>query len=134
VAGRSAGRRGLRAWRSQRASPASDLKERMSSANVACHRPDARGADAAIARALEAATVAHVGVSVRAAVGEEVVSRLENAGVAHDDAARLASLLRECETARFAPDVVLAGEAAGEAARDRWTRAQGVIRMLEKRG
>ncbi len=134
VAGRAAGRRALRAWRTKRASPASDLKERMSSANVACDSADPRGADAAIARALEAATVAHVGVSVRAAVGEEVVSRLENAGVAHDDAALLASLLRECETARFAPDAVVADDAARDAARSRWTRAQGVIRMLEKRG
>ena len=43
----------------------------MSSADVACRTDDTKGADAAIARALEAATLAHVGVSVRAAVGSE---------------------------------------------------------------
>jgi hypothetical protein len=98
-------------------------------ARAACRGNDARTADAAIARALEAATVAHVGVSVRDAVGREVLERLEKAGVTPDAASRVAELLRECDTARFAPEA-----ADVLAARDRWLRAQGAIRRLEKRG
>jgi hypothetical protein len=132
VAGRAAGGRVLRALQSRRASPAADLKARMSSADVACRGGDSRGADAAIARALEAATVAHVGVSVRAAVGTEVVERLERAGVAPDAASSLAKLLRECEAARFSPDTAETGDAGRDGARSRWTRAQGIIRSLER--
>jgi hypothetical protein len=129
VVGRRTGRRIGAAWRGRRASPAADLRERMALAQAACGGKDARRADAAIARALEAATVVHAGVSVRAAVGTEVIDRLERAGVAHDAALTVADLLRECEAARFSPDAVDV-----VAARDRWTRAQGVIRGLEKRG
>jgi hypothetical protein len=71
----------------------------------------------------------HAGVNVRAAVGGEVVDRLERAGIAREAAASVADILRECEAARFSPeatDVV--------AARDRWIRAQGAIRGMEKRG
>jgi hypothetical protein len=57
-----------------------------------------------------------------------VAERLERAGVPQPAATRIAELLRECEAARFAPhaaDVVTA--------RDRWQRAQGAIRSLERR-
>ena len=127
--GHSVARRARRAWRGRRASPTTDLKERVALAHVACGGKDARQADAAIARALEAATVVHAGVNVRAAVGGEVVDRLERAGIAREAAASVAGILRECEAARFSPeatDVV--------AARDRWIRAQGAIRGMEKRG
>jgi BatD DUF11 like domain len=127
--GHAVARRVRRAWRGRRASPATDLRERVALAHVACGGKDARQADAAIARALEAATVVHAGVSVRAAVGGEVVDRLERAGVARDAAASVAELLRECETARFSPDTTDV-----VAARDRWIRAQGAIRGMEKRG
>jgi hypothetical protein len=129
VAGRAAARRTQAAWRARRASPAAELKERVAAANAACGLSDGRIADAAIARALEAATVAHAGVSVRGAVGDEVVHRLERAGVRHEAAERFADLLRECEAARFAPEA-----ADVVAARDRWVRAQGAIRRLERRG
>ncbi len=127
--GRVANRRVRRAWRGRRASPATDLKERVALAHAACGGKDAREADAAIARALEAATVVHAGVSVRAAVGGEVALRLERAGVAHEAAASVADLLRECEAARFSPDATDV-----VAVRDRWIRAQGAIRGMEKRG
>jgi len=130
VAGRAAGRRVARSWQRRRASPAADLKERISSADVACRTGDARGADAAIVRALEAATVAHVGVNVRASVGTEVAGRLERAGVAHDAASSFATLLFECEAARFAPEAGELGEPARDAARARWVRAQEIIRTL----
>jgi hypothetical protein len=128
VTGRAAARRAHDAWRARRISPGTELRERVAAANAACGLGDARIADAAIARALEAATVAHAGVSVRGAIGTEVVDRLERAGVRHEAAERLADLLRECEAARFAPQ---AGDVV--AARDRWVRAQGAIRQLERR-
>jgi hypothetical protein len=128
VAGRATGRRLARAWRERRASPASELRERVAGAARACAAEDSRVADAAIARALEAATVAHAGVSVRGAVGGEVVDRLERAGVGRDAATSVAELLRECEAARFSPT---AADVA--AARDRWARARDVLRQLEKR-
>jgi hypothetical protein len=128
VAGRAVGRGVAQRWRARRASPHTELKERVHSADAAQRGKDPRAADAATARALEAAAIAHAGVSVRGAVGDEVVARLEDAGVARDTAAGVAELLRECEAARFAPDA-----ADVLAARDRWLRAQGVIRGLEKR-
>lgn len=129
VAGRATGRRVLRVWRARRASPASELRERVVGAVKACAADDSRVADAAIARVLEAATVALAGVSVRGAIGGEVVERLERAGVERDAATSVAELLRECEAARFSPT---AADVA--AARDRWARARDVLRQLEKRG
>jgi len=129
VAGRAAGRRALAAWRNRRASPEAELRERLEAAIEACGRTDARTADAAIARALEAAALAHAGVNVRGAVAAEVIARLERAGVARASASRVAALLRECEGARFAPE---AADIAS--ARDRWVRAQGAIRGLETGG
>jgi hypothetical protein len=129
VAGSSVARRARDRWRVRRTSPAANLKERVAAASRACGGNDARTADAAIARALEAATIAHAGISVRGAIGDEVVERLESAGVSRDAAASVAELLRECETARFAPDT-----ADVIAARDRWVRAQGAIRQLARRG
>ena len=127
VAGRAPGRRLARVWRAKKASPATDLKDRVTAANAACRGKDARAVDAAIAHALEAAAIAHTGVNVRGAVGDEVIHRLEGAGVGRDAAARVADLLRECEAARFAPEA-----ADVPSARDRWQRAQGAIRQLEK--
>jgi hypothetical protein len=128
VAGTAAGRRIARTWRAKKASPATDLKDRVSAADAACRGTDARAVDAAVAHALVAAAIAHAGVNVRGAVGDEVVVRLEGAGVDRAAASRVAELLRECEAARFAPDA-----ADVLAARDRWERAQGAIRELEKR-
>ena len=129
VAGRAAGRRVAGAWATRRASPHTALKDHVAAAaRAAAAGKDARTADAATARALEAAAVALAGVNVRGAVGDEVIGRLERAGVERAAAARVAELLRECEAARFAPDA-----ADVVAARDRWVRAQGVIRGLEKR-
>jgi hypothetical protein len=139
VTGRRATRRLGTAWRVRRTSPEADLKERIALARAAIGGEDARQADAAIARALEAATVVHAGVSVRAAVGTEVVERLEHAGVAHDDALTVAALLRECEAARFSPDAEdlaspRARDTARTAVRERWARAQDAIRGLERHG
>jgi len=128
VAGRATGRGIARRWRARRASPATDLKERVAAAQAASRGKDGRTTDAATARALEAATVAYAGVSVRDAIGREVVDRLEKAGVRVDDASRVADLLHECDLARFAPE---ASDVAS--ARARWERARAAIRGLEKR-
>jgi hypothetical protein len=127
VAGRAGGRRIGRAWRDRKASPMTELRERMTAAGVACHGTDARAVDAAVARALEAASVAYAGVSVRGAVGNEVAKRLEDAGVTGETASEVAELLRECEAARFSPDATDMASA-----RDRWARAQKAIRHVER--
>jgi hypothetical protein len=127
VLGRAAGRRLLGTWRTRRNSPATELKQRVAAARLACGGTDTRAADAAIARALEAATVAHAGVSIRGAVGTEVTERLARAGVEQQAAAHVAELLRECEKARFAPDHANVVEA-----QERWSRAQTAIRHLER--
>jgi hypothetical protein len=128
VGATAAGRRATRAWRTRKASPAAELKERLAAADAAIEGSDARQVDAAVARALEAAAMAHAGVNVRGALGGEVAERLARAGVAQDAASRIADLLRECEMARFSPE-----GADVASARDRWARARGAIRELERR-
>jgi hypothetical protein len=125
VAASLATRRVGSAWRGRRTSPAAELRGRVAAARAACRGHDARTADAATARALEAASVASAGVSIRGAVGDEIVQRLEGAGVDRQAASRVAELLRECDAARFAP------EAADVArARERWDRAERAITHL----
>jgi hypothetical protein len=125
---RAAVRRGSAWWQQRRESPGRALEQRIAAAHAACSKADGRGADAAIARALEAATIAYTGVSVRGAVGGEVETRLQESGVAPEAARGVAELLRECEAARFSPDAV-----DTVAAQARWKRAQGAIRQLERR-
>jgi hypothetical protein len=134
VAGRSAARRVAEAWHRRRTSPRAELEERVAAARQAAARSDAREIDAAAARAIEAATVAHVGVNVRGAVGpSDIAGRLDRAGVPHDLAERVGELLGRCEDARFSPGAV-AHEAACEAARERLARARDLIRELERCG
>jgi hypothetical protein len=118
-------RRLVRTWRGRRTSPAAELRGRVAAARAACRGHDARTADAATARALEAASVATAGVSIRGAVGDEIVQRLEGAGVDRQAASRVAELLRECEVARFAPEAADVAQA-----RERWDRAQKAIMHL----
>ncbi|HEY6461285.1 MAG TPA: BatD family protein, partial [Polyangiaceae bacterium] len=61
VVGRAAGRGVARRVHHRRTSPATDLKDKVAAAEAASRGKDARAADAAIARALEAASVAHAG-------------------------------------------------------------------------
>jgi hypothetical protein len=124
---REVGTRARRRWRERSASPRMKLRARVVAANEACRGADARQADAAISQALEAATIAHAGINVRGVLAHELVARLEGAGVVPDAARRLADLLRECETARFAPE-----GSEIDAARDRWARAQGAIAQMER--
>lgn len=128
VAGAALGRRVRSLWTARRTSPAADLRERVAAAVSACEGSDARAADAAIERALQAAAIAHAGVNVRGALGGEVAERLRGAGVPGSAADLVAQLLRECEAARFSPD---AADVSGP--RQRWARARGAIRALESR-
>lgn len=127
IAATATGRRAARAWKARRVSPAAELRERLAAADTASEGSDARRVDAAVARALEAAAMAHAGVNVRGALGDEVADRLARAGVTQDAASRIAGLLRECEMARFSPE-----GADVASARDRWARARGAIRDLER--
>ena len=105
VFGAGAAARRLRTRRAERVtSPAREMKERVATANVACRGDDARAADAAMARALEAATVALAGVNVRGARADDVAPRLEAAGVDATVAREVEVLLQDGEAARFAPE------------------------------
>jgi hypothetical protein len=117
----------LRKRRDERAaSPERERKLRAKAADDACRGDDARAADAAIMRAIEAAALAGAKVNVRGVRADEVAAKLEEAGVAADVARPIEALLRECEAARFSPD------AEGiDAARARWTQARAAIGAME---
>jgi hypothetical protein len=127
VVGRSAGRRAASAWQRRLHSPLAELRARVDSANAECRGDDVRAADAAIERALYAATIAAARVSVRGALASDISTRLEKAGISGETAARVAGLLAECEAARFSPE-----DADIQEVRDRWARALRVIRDLER--
>jgi hypothetical protein len=120
-------RRMRRARAEKAASPETDLKARVAAAMRACRGTDPRAADAAVARALHAATVAKVGINVRDAEGAEVSRRLADAGVDSEVARQVEELIRDCEAARFSPE---AAEMA--AVRERWQSAQGVMGALKR--
>ena len=117
VGAREAARRARQAWRLRTVSPIAELKGRLTAVRAACERSDPRAIDAAITRALEAATVVHAKVGVRGALGAEVVGRLERAGVESSLAASITGLLGECEIGRFAPEVADVGASRARAAR-----------------
>ena len=126
LAGTRAATHKFKTTRAARASsPATSMKACMQAADGACKADDARAADAAIARALESAAVAYVGVHLRAAAGHALVSDLTFAGVTAEDAGAIAEVYRACEAARFSPDA-----AEIETARARWNRARTLIAIL----
>ena len=125
----SAVRRIRRARVEKAASPETRLKERMADAAYACRGSDPRVADAAVARAIVAATIARVGVNIRDAEGAEVSRRLGDAGVERELARRVEDLIHDCEAARFSPD---ACEMA--AVKERWEAARGVVEALRRGG
>jgi hypothetical protein len=99
----------------------------MVAAAHACKGDDPRVADAAVARALVAATIARVGVNIRDAEGAEVSRRLGDAGVDLNLAHRVAELIHDCEAARFAPDAC-----EMDAVKERWDAARGVVEALRR--
>jgi hypothetical protein len=123
----SAVKRVRRARVEKAASPETRLRERMVAAAHACKGNDPRVADAAVARAIVAATIARVGVNIRDAEGAEVSRRLGDAGVDRELAHRVEELIHDCEAARFAPD---ACEMA--AVKERWDAARGVVEALRR--
>lgn len=109
-------------------SPERERKLRVKAADDACAGDDARAADAAISRALEAAALASAKLNVRGMRADEIAAKLEEAGAPSDSARSVEELLRECEAARFAPD------AEGiDSARARWTRARAAIDAMESK-
>ena len=128
VAARKAAR-DLRARAAARkASPRTELKNRLTKARDAARGNDARALDAAVAHALEAAAVAHAGVNIRGAMGDEVKTRLSGAGVGAGTADAVQTILRACEEARFSPDLADLAHA-----RERLSRAEEAIAKLEGR-
>jgi hypothetical protein len=109
------------------ASPETELKTKLAAGERASRAEDARAIWAATARALEAATVVYADVQVRDARGGDAARRLVDAGVTEDVAAKVESLLTECEAARFSPDEPLLSTA-----RERWTTAKGTIQALRR--
>jgi hypothetical protein len=128
VGARGAARRVRERREAKAASPLTELRARVAVANAASKKEDGRALDAAVARVIEAATIAHASVNVRGALADEVTSKLEAAGVANDVAREVDAILRECEASRFAPD-----ESSLELAKARWKRARAAIEKLEAR-
>lgn len=125
ISGRRAARRIAERARERKASPLSDLKQRLRALDAATAGDDARAVDGATIRALESGAAAHAGVNVRGVGGEEVASVLTRAGVASETAGQLRDLLDACAAARFSPD----GAALADA-RKRAERARAVIERL----
>jgi hypothetical protein len=109
------------------ASPETELRARLASAERAARGDDARAIAAATARAIEAATVVYAEVNVRDARGGEASRRLVDTGISEDTAGKVDALLSECEAARFSPDAP-----DRTAARARWEQARDTIRELRR--
>jgi hypothetical protein len=101
------------------------MKERMAAAAAACAGEDARRGDAEIVRAIEAASLAIVGVNLRGETSDRVATQLVGAGVDASVARRAQEIYRAAEGARFSPE---APELA--AVRERWRGAREVIGRL----
>lgn len=118
-------RRRTRAERA--ASPETDLKEKLTALERAERETDARALDAATMRALESATIAHLGLNVRGVGHERVGEACEAAGATKENAGALGDLLVACAAARFAPT-----GAELDDARDRAKRARALVTKLAK--
>jgi hypothetical protein len=103
------------------------MKARVADADRASKNGDSRAADAATAKALEAAAIACAEVNLRALRAREAEDALVHAGVGDARAKDLVTLYDECHAARFSPDLASADEA-----KKRWGRARTLIRVLEK--
>jgi hypothetical protein len=127
----AAAREGAARLRARRAagstSPRSELKARLTALDKAIASGDGGAIDGAAARALEAATVAHAGVNVRAAATSEIAALLTKNGVPAETAREVEELLRASEAARFS-----AGSADVSAARERADRARRAIAQMER--
>jgi hypothetical protein len=123
---RGAARR-LRARSSERkADPGAEMKGRIAEADAASKGGDARAADGATARALEASAIACVGVNLRGTTGDRAREELEKAGL--DDAAArdVVALYGACDAARFSPEASITTDAKA-----RWAKARKLIKSLE---
>jgi hypothetical protein len=133
VSGAWVAARGLRRRRAERkASPETELKERILAAERACAKGDTKSVYAAIVRALESATIARAGVNVRDAQSGEIARRLESQGVGKQTAVQFEELLRACETARFSLDPLDAGGEPLSLARAQWEEAKQAIVSMKR--
>jgi hypothetical protein len=101
------------------------MKERMAAATAACAGHDARKGDAEIVRAIEAASLAMVGVNLRGRASDRIETQLVEAGVEESVARRVQTIYRAAEGARFSPE---APELT--AVRERWNAAREAIGSL----
>ena len=108
------------------ASPKTELRARVTAAEHAASANDARALDAAIARALDAATIAHANANVRGVGASDVAAKLESYGVSQAVAGEVQALLLACEAARFGDGSEM------DQAQERWKRARAVIGELSK--
>lgn len=133
AAGARASARRVRARLAARAaSPETELKLRTQAADAACKTVGeigARRATAAIAHALESATIARLGVNVRGVTGSDLAAALRERGLEDGRIEELRELLRECDDVRFSPDDGHADDVVG-----RWKRARALIDALPRGG
>jgi len=125
--GRAAARRARARAADRKADPSSEMKARVADADRASKNGDPRAADAATAKALEAAAIACAEVNLRALRTREAEDALVRAGVEDARANELVALYDECHAARFSPD-----RASPDEAKKRWGRARTIIRVLER--
>ncbi|CAN5498172.1 hypothetical protein BH09MYX1_BH09MYX1_57050 [soil metagenome] len=110
------------------ASPDADLETKLDALDDAIRETDARKLDAATMRALESATIAHLGVNVRGLGQERVRSALADAGASKELATGTHELLEECAAARFNP-----GGAELDDARKRAKTARELVSQMTRR-
>ncbi len=126
--GAHAASRRLREGARRRAtSPEAAARARIADADAASRKDDPRAALAAIVRAVEAATVAYVGVNVRGIAVDAVARALEEHGVDSATAHALRDTLDACGNARFSPE----GHDI-DAARKRWVDTQHALGTLAR--
>jgi hypothetical protein len=130
IGARAGARRARERIAARAASPQTELKRRMQSADEACANAEtigARAATAAIARALESAAIARLGVNLRGATSEALAVELAETGWEKQKIDELIALVRECEVVRFAP---VEGDA--REAKERWARARATIDAMPR--
>jgi hypothetical protein len=128
MAGRAARKR-IAAIKTRAPSPKAEMKERIAAAAAACAGEDGRKGDAEIVRALEAASLAMLGVNLRGETSDRVAAQLADAGVDEVVARRAQEIYRASEGARFSPEAPELG-----AVRERWRAAREIIGSLSKNG
>jgi hypothetical protein len=130
VGARASARRVRERLAARAASPETELRARTQAADSACDSVGeigARKATAAIAHAIESATIAKLGVNVRGVTASDLAETLRERGLEDTRIAELRELLRECDDVRFSPQEGSADDVVG-----RWRRARALIDSLPR--